>query len=170
MNQDELDVFSSTLNELLQALSLPSAHHADLWLQKKERALDSESNIRIAIMLALNHPRFHIDRLGRHVGNHVVPPHPKLRPNFPDNFAKSYRCGLELLEHTGMCPYTVDNCPTELDHTWPYELGGPSTITNMTELCTKCNQNKANSYWLFPIPEHLDWLEDRINSLYRFKV
>ena len=170
MNQDELGVFSSTLKELLKALALSSAEHADLWIQKRERALDSDPNIRIAIMLALNHPRFHIDRMGRNVGNHIVPPHPESKPRFPDDFAKSYRCGIELLEHTGICPYTTDNCPTELDHTWPYELGGPSTITNLTELCAKCNQNKSNSYWLFPIPDRLNWLEDRMNTLYRFKT
>ena len=148
----------------------PPEVHNNVWLTKFDWASTLVEEEKIAIFLALIHPLFYTNPDGHNISENLYPPHPRnTKPSLPtDN--RYHICQLNVLLPDAVCPWR--NVPTtiELDHKWPYSLGGPSTLDNRLELCRECNKNKSSSFNLYPTNGRIPrWLSDRVQQLFEIK-
>ena len=125
---------------------------------------------KIPIYLALIHPFFYTNADGNNISESLHPPHPRnSKPSLPTE-NRHHICQISTLLPSAVCPWR--NVPTtiELDHKWPYSLGGPSTLDNRLELCKDCNKNKSSSFNLYPTNRGIPrWLSDRVQQLFEIK-
>lgn len=170
MDPISIEIYTSTLKTLIESLRRdPPEVHNQTWLDNYHWAEIRPVSEKIAIFLALIHPEFYKNRQGANISLDLQPPHPSQRRPIPED-NRIYKCQINILLPTAVCPYQNISGQKVLDHLWPYSLGGPSVIANRLELCARCNAQKSASYALYPIENDIPfWLSDRITQLYEIK-
>lgn len=163
MNQNQIKLYCDTIRELRAYIGRPHKVLSEVWMRIYYTIEQDDSETTLPVFLALIHPDFYYDRLGRDCRLNLSIPHPRTRERMPRN-VKQNRCRLDVLIGE-KCPLQRVGQETVCDHLWPYSLGGPSILDNQLELCDECNRQKSNSPYLFPGNAIPNWLNDRIRDL-----
>lgn len=111
-----------------------------------------------------------IDGLKKNIGTAMALIHnefPDVQKLSRNGFVKTINenCELGKLVTGANCP----NKAKEMDHIWPYSLGGISEDRNRADLCEYCNRGKSNAIvgyfpWDLETPE---WVLERIELIRR---
>ena len=117
----------------------------DFWLDLYNKIHPPNIDSNIAIAMVLIHPSFEDVR-------------EKSRSGFKAHL--SGLCELGRLIHGADCP----NIAVEMDHIFPYSLGGVTRDVNRADLCKSCNRGKSNTVvgyfpWDGKVP---DWVIEEV--------
>ena len=172
LTPEQIAVYTRVLQDLIFSVrNDPPEVHNSVWLTKHDWASTLDVEVKIAIFLALVHPNFYKDQQGNNISMYLLPQHPPSdrKPNLPDD-SRNFICQLNVLLPEAVCPWRYVGPTIELDHKWPYSLGGTSTLDNRLELCRNCNSHKSSSFHLYPTNRGIPtWLSDRVQQLDEIK-
>ena len=168
----QIEIYTRVLQDLIYSVrnDAPEVHNS-VWLTKYDWAFSVDEEEKIAIFLALVHPDFYKNQQGNNISNYLHPPHPpaEKKPSLPED-NRNFICQLNVLLPNAVCPWRDVGVTIDLDHKWPYSLGGTSTLDNRLELCSNCNINKSSSFHLYPTNRGIPtWLSDRVQELNTIK-
>lgn len=115
----------------------------------------------LALGLALIHPEWWLD---------VLNGRPDIRG--PRKFAHSIRDG--DCQSGFIWDYACDNSKIELDHAFPYSLGGPTIANNALSLCYRHNRIKGHDVHLLPWDQPstpcFSWVADQVAKVKQLRA
>jgi len=172
LTPEQISLYTKVLQELIESTrNDPPEVHNNTWLSKHDWGTILNEDKKIPIFLALVHPDFYKDPQGNNISLHLEPPHPPSdkKPKLPED-NREFICQLNVLLPEAVCPWKNVGVTIDLDHKWPYSLGGPSELDNRLELCSNCNRHKSSSFNLYPTNRGIPtWLSDRVEQLDQIK-
>lgn len=149
-------------NEYLESLLLllsefHDGKNRDRWYAEFKRVDAAQySQSLTPLMLALCHPDFRV--VGGSSFDQEI--HGRASRSFSNRVGRHERCQMEALSKVrckfNEFPDIRGRC--EIDHMWPWALGGPTVLSNSIRLCRFHNATKSSGIEHFPWNGSLEWI------------
>lgn len=131
------------------------------WVFGYQEALERDDN---PMLMSLLHPRHYMDGRGQDVAKLLVPKH--ARGGVGIDIPIGVQCQVGHIVSGLDCRRVAD----QVDHRFPFSLGGANTPDNYVFLCEVCNQMKSTSVLHFGWDELPRWASVRLQQLHRLKT
>ena len=137
------------------------ALHMTEWVFTYEEATAAQD---VPTLIALLHPMHYVKGDGSNIASALTPPHIRAEPKIRIPHARG--CQISDLVSGIHC----GRLATQVDHKFPFALGGANLAENYVFLCAICNQMKSTSVLHFDWQSLPEWAELRLNQLHLCKT